>query len=135
MDETRWKKRFDNFERAYARFKEVFVDRDPEGLSEIEQTGGVQRFEFTFELAWKTLKDYLEYQGNALQDLNPRPVIKEAFATKILRDGKIWIAMLESRNRLSHTYNEMNFRREVQTIAQSYAPALEEFYQYFKARL
>lgn len=70
-------------------------EKDVDEMSDLEKEGVVQRFEYTFELAWKTLKDYLVYSGVVLDQITPRKVIKEAFAAKIIDDGQIWIDMLE----------------------------------------
>jgi len=72
--------------------------------NELEIQGIIQSFEFSFELAWKTLKDYLESQGVSAS--YPREVIKTAFRYEILKDGAIWLEMLEKRNLLAHTYDE-----------------------------
>jgi nucleotidyltransferase substrate binding protein (TIGR01987 family) len=135
MEDVRWKQRFENFEKAYRLFREIFVDGNPQELSDLEQTGGVQRFEFTFELAWKTLKDYLIHQGVGTDELTARPTIKEGFAARILTDGKTWIDMLETRNKLAHTYDEQTFRHEIKRIVTHYPPAFEQLYTYLKARL
>ncbi|MEQ6389282.1 HI0074 family nucleotidyltransferase substrate-binding subunit [Bacillaceae bacterium S4-13-58] len=65
----------------------------------------IQRFEFTYELSWKILKAYLEYNG-LLEVSSPRRTIKEAFKEKMIKDGDNWLKMLEDRNRTSHTYDE-----------------------------
>ncbi len=101
--DIRWKQRFDNFDRSVALLREPFgvgVDK----LSLLEKEGVVQRFEVALKLAWKTLKDYLEYQGVEISPVTPRNVIKEAFSAKIIVDGQVWIDMLDHRNLLSHTY-------------------------------
>src|SRR5947209_12114929 len=95
--DIRWKQRFHNFDRAYVLLREA-LERKPEALSMLEKEGVVQRFEYTFELAWKTLKDYLEAGGLVISPLTPRQVIKEAFAAKVVSDGGIWVRMLDNRN-------------------------------------
>lgn len=66
--------------------------------------GTIQRFEFTYELAWKLAKAILNYNG--IEADNPRMVLKEAFKAKIIKDGTAWIDMLEDRNKTSHIYDE-----------------------------
>ena len=78
----RWKQRFDNFESAFNLLKEAF-EKDITEMSDLEKEGVVRRFEYNFELAWKTLKDYLVYSGIVFDQITPRRVIKEAFAAKI----------------------------------------------------
>ncbi len=116
-NEVRWKQRFENFSRAFKLLQEAF-DRDPEGMSDLEKEGAIQRFEYTFELAWKTLMDYLIYSGVAFDQITPRSVIKEAFAAKVIKDGQVWIDMLEQRNLMSHTYDDESFRVAFNSIAE-----------------
>lgn len=85
---------------------------------ELQRAGLIQSFEFTFELAWKTLKDYLAKQGIDAQF--PRDVIKQAFATQLIEDGTQWIQMLDKRNELTHTYNEKQAQKAIQTIRENY---------------
>ena len=108
---------------------------DTENLSELEKEGTVQRFEFTLELAWKTLKDYLEASGVAMSPVTPKLVLKEAFAAEIIRDGQLWIDMLGTRNEMSHRYDEAAFDEAVQEISDSYMTAFEELYGFFQHRV
>ena len=96
----------------------------------IEIAGLVQSFEFTFELGWKTIKDYLYEQGIDTQ--YPRQTIKEAFKTSIITDGHEWMEMLEKRNELSHTYNNDVAQQAVEKIVHHYYPAIDKVYVYFK---
>ena len=68
--------------------------------------GTLQRFEFTFQLAWKTLKDYIEYQGNTVNTGSPREIIQLAFKQGYIGNGELWISMMLDRNSLSHLYDE-----------------------------
>jgi nucleotidyltransferase substrate binding protein (TIGR01987 family) len=131
--DIRWKQRFFNFNRAFALLREAF-DRGPAVLSMLEREGAIQRFEYTFELAWKVLKDYLEEEGAIVVPLTPRQVIKDAFAAGILADGQTWIEMLDQRNLLSHNYNEQVFIKAVDAIAQRYLPALAAMHAWFAAK-
>ncbi len=91
-----------------------------EGISDLAIDGVLHRFEFTFELAWKTMKDYLEYQGITGKIGSPREIIKEAFAAGIIEDGEIWIKMMLSRNELSHLYDEEASREIYDNIKENY---------------
>ena len=102
--EIRWEYRFANFRRAYVLLSGAFDD-GVEALSQLEREGVIQRFEYTFELAWLTLKDRLEYDGVALTTVTPRNVIRQAFHAKLIADGDAWIDMLTDRNLMSHTYD------------------------------
>ncbi len=99
--DIRWQQRFQNFEKAFLLLSDA-LENSPG--SKLEKEGVIQRFEYTFELAWKTMKDYLNFGG--ITSHLPRDVIKEAFAHNLIDNGQIWIEMLESRNILSHTYDE-----------------------------
>ena len=127
----RWQQRFENFERAFTLLREAF-EKDVAEMSDLEKEGVVQRFEYTFELAWKTLKDYLVYSGIAFDQITPRRVIKEAFAAKIIKDGQTWIDMLEQWNLMSHTYDKETFDGVIQNIIQRYFAALEQIFTWLK---
>lgn len=125
--DIRWKQRFQNFERSF-----IFLSKSCklEVYDELQGAGLVQSFEFTFELAWKTLKDYLQEQGLEVQF--PREVIKQAFAAQLIEDGTLWIEMLDKRNELTHTYNQEQAKKAVQTIRNHYFPPIEQVYQVMK---
>ncbi len=131
--DLRWKQRFHNFDRAFRLLGEP-VERGVATLSDLEKEGMIQRFEYVFELAWKTLKDYLDYEGRTFSPVTPRSVIKEAFAAQILSDGQVWIDMLDQRNLLSHTYDAKTFDDAVQTISRRYFPAIEQLHGWLSAR-
>jgi nucleotidyltransferase substrate binding protein (TIGR01987 family) len=128
--DTRWKQRFQNFEKAFL-FFETTVDK--ESYTPIEIGGLVQAFEFTFELGWKTIKDYLYEQG--LNTSYPREAIKEGFQTQIIEDGHTWLHMLEKRNELSHTYNASVAEQAVEIIKHQYYPAIDQVYQFLKGKV
>lgn len=96
------------FSNAYERLKEALKEEE----SEIVIDGALHRFEFTFELAWKSLKDYLEYMGLTEKTGSPREIIQQAFKQGIIQDGETWINMMLARNTLSHMYDE-NMSRDV----------------------
>ncbi len=128
--DIRWKQRFDNFDRAFVLLREA-VERGPASLSMLEKEGVIQRFEYSFELAWKTVKDFLEQGGLIISPVTPRQVLKDAYAAKVLRDGQVWIDMLDHRNLLSHTYDSSIFAKAVEAIAGRYLPAMTELHAYF----
>lgn len=133
--DIRWKQRFGNFDRACGLLEEALRTRAPESFSDLEKEGLVQRFEYTFELAWKTLKDYLEYTGVVLEQVTPRHVIRQAFSARILEDGQGWIDMLEHRNLLSHRYDRQTFDRAVAAIAGTYLGALQKVRAWLREKL
>ncbi len=124
----RWLYRFDNFQRACALLREAIDQKDGKGLSQLEKEGVIQRFEYSMELAWKTLKDYLEYQNVVIPQITPRSTIREAFAAKIIRNGQVWMDALDARNKMSHTYDLKQFENVIEDIKEYYLPAMEELY-------
>lgn len=123
--DIRWQQRFDNFDRALSLLKDA-LSRGPSALNQLEKEGAVQRFEYTLELAWKTIKDYLEQSGVVLSAVTPRQVIKDAFAARLLTDGQTWIDMIDHRNLLSHTYDPANFEEAVDAIHGRYLAAFKQ---------
>lgn len=132
--DIRWKQRFESYERALLRLRAA-LESGVSNLSELEQEGTIQRFEVTLELAWKLLKDYLEFQGIRLTPVTPRQVVEEALAARVLPDGQVWIDMLEHRNLLAHTYSQHEFGRAILTLEARYFPALEALYSLFQSKL
>jgi nucleotidyltransferase substrate binding protein (TIGR01987 family) len=133
--DIRWKQRFKNFERGFILLRSALDESELESFNELELEGLIQRFEYTFELAWKTLKDYLEYAGIILEQVTPRSVIKAAFAAKIIADGQAWIDMLAHRNLMSHVYDSKNIKEATVAIKNSYLGVLEELYLFFKENM
>ena len=123
--DIRWRQRFQNLKKAYTQFEAAIKDFDR--LSVLEKEGLIQRFEYTFELSWKTLRDYLESQGISVQ--YPREVIKTAFQYDIIRDGDLWMDMLENRNLMSHTYDEERFKVAVAKIKDGFYDAVTQVYK------
>ena len=123
-EDIRWKQRFQNFKKAYAQFSDAVARIDT--LSVLEKEGMVQRFEYTFELAWKTVKDFLEAKN--VDARYPREVIKKAFEYGIIENGETWLEMLEQRNLMAHTYSEEIFAKAVQLICKKYYQAIAQVY-------
>ena len=126
--DIRWQQRLVNFERALSLLREAMAN-GPEALNQLEKEGVIQRFEYCFELAWKTTKDYMEANGFVFDLVMPRQILKAAYAAKLLDDGETWIAMLDHRNLLSHTYNPIVFEQAVEAIQQRYLPGLEQLHR------
>jgi nucleotidyltransferase substrate binding protein (TIGR01987 family) len=127
--DIRWRQRFENFDRALGLLREALADGQ-EKLSPLEQEGAAQRLEYTLELAWKCMKDYLEESGVSIIPSTPRQVIKEAFVAKIISDGQVWIDMLNHRNLLSHTYDFTIFEDAIRSTVERYLPALQSLHQF-----
>jgi len=126
--DIRWQQRFQNFDRALGLLRSALAGKQIEDYNELETEGLVQRFEYTFELAWKTVKDYLEYSGVVLTQITPAAVIKEAFAAKLISDGELWMEMLKRRNVMSHTYDFQQFQAAVAAIHARYLTAFEQLH-------
>ena len=129
--DIRWKQRFQNFDRAFVLLRDA-MEKGPSALNQLEKEGVIQRFEYCFELAWKTVKDYLEEGGLVIATITPRQVLKDAFAAKILEDGQVWIDMLDHRNLLSHTYNLFNFEKAVEAIHSRYLSAFAQLHEFLQ---
>jgi len=110
----------DKLEQAFGRLKEAL----PEVRDDLDRDGVIQRFEFTVELLWKTLKIILAYQG--VECASPRRCIKEAFRAGLIEDDEILLDMLEDRNRSSHIYDEATAEEIFERIAKVYIPVLEK---------
>ncbi len=98
---------------------------------ELYRDGLIQRFEFTVELAWKSIKDYLEDQGSTISIATPRAILKEAFAAGIIQDADVWNQILTARNVTSHVYDEKTADDVASQICSEFMPflkALREFY-------
>ena len=132
--DIRWRQRFENFDRALGLLTQA-LERGQKNLSPLEQEGAAQRLEYTLELAWKCMKDYLEDSGISISPATPRQVIKEAFAAKIIPDGQIWIDMLNHRNLLSHTYDFTVFEEAIQATEARYLQALQMLHRFFSQEL
>ena len=130
--DIRWLQRFENFSKACALLAEITVC-EPAKTPAIVREGFIQRFEITFDLAWKTAKDFMEFEGLHVQS-TPRTVIKEAFAANIITDGQAFIDMLEARNLMSHRYDEETFNAIFLKIKQDFYPALEKFRESLEER-
>lgn len=128
-EDIRWKQRFQNFKRAFFLLEEA-LENGADPLNQLEKEGVIQRFEYCFELAWKTIKDYMESCGSNFATVTPKAVLKDAFQAKLINDGQVWIDMLNHRNLLSHTYNFANFEEAVNAIYFRYLAALRDIYEF-----
>lgn len=103
--DIRWIQRLNNYKKALTSLQEASILADERELSKLEKQGVIQGFEFTHELAWKTLKDFLESRGQ--QNIyGSKDATRLAFKLGIIHDGEVWMKMIEYRNRTVHTYNE-----------------------------
>lgn len=118
-NEYRWLQRLQNLNKAFQRLEAACAQ---DTYNDLERAGLVQTYAFTFELAWKTLKDKLNYEGYEVQ--SPREVIKQAFASDLIEDVDTWLSALEIRNLFIHTYQEEIALQALALIKESYYPML-----------
>jgi nucleotidyltransferase substrate binding protein (TIGR01987 family) len=129
-EKPRWMYRFDNFKNAFFLLREaVYKIKEKEiELSQLEKEGVIQRFEYTWELTWKVLKDYLEYTGVILETITPASTIKTAISVNMIKNGDIWMEALDSRNKMSHTYDFKKFEEIILQIQNHYYFEIEDLY-------
>jgi nucleotidyltransferase substrate binding protein (TIGR01987 family) len=128
--DVRWQQRLENFKKATAQLS-VFIEQQE--LNKLEQQGLIQCFEYTFELGWKTLKDYLQAEGQTAN--TPRSVIQQAFQVGLITAGHSWIDALEKRNYLAHSYNEEYAAMAEKLIRNVYYPMLQQAQKSLEARV
>ena len=115
-NDIRWEQRFSNYKKALSQLKKFF---DKDELSELEEQGLIQSFEYTYELGWNMLKDFLEFKGQT-EIYGSRDAISKAFQLGLIRDGEGWMDMYKSRTQTSHTYNEKTAAEVVEAILSGY---------------
>ena len=119
---NRFDERKKDFNSAYQRLEEALQVEQ----NDVVIDGVLYRFEFTFELAWKTIKDYLEYMGISEGTGSPRENIKMAFQQQIISDGELWIENMLDRNSLTHLYDEEKSREIYEKIKNKYIYAFKD---------
>ncbi len=123
--DIRWLQRFDNFAKACARLLEITDTMEYDVLSELEKEGLIQRFEYTFELAWKVLQDYMRYLGFQFQT-GPNTTLQLAFENGLIKDHDRWRKMAKARILTSYIYNEGEADEIAKSIYSDYAFLLRE---------
>lgn len=113
-----------NLKKAYLRLKEVSDMYD--GKNDIIRDSLIQRFEFTYELTHKTLKEFMKYLGVTLENSFPRTIYKKAYVNNLISDDSVWINLLEDRNCISHIYNESLADEIAKRIVDKYVDAIGE---------
>ena len=116
----RWLYRFDNYKRAFGLLREAMETLEVRELTQLEKEGVIQRFEYTWELAWKLIKDYLEHEGIVLDKITPASVLRAALQAKVIDHGERWMQALDARNKMSHTYDFDVFEATIQEIQKTY---------------
>jgi len=127
MDEDiRWKQRFQNYKKALTTLKNAAELAASRELTDLEKQGTIQSFEFTFELAWNVMKDYLEEQG-ITGIIGSKNAIRYAFNKGLIDDGEVWMDMVKDRNVASHVYDEETAEELFTAIKNIYYPELNKF--------
>lgn len=130
MTDIRWILRFSNYKAAFNQLEDALAR---ESLNQLEQEGLIQRFEYTFELGWKTLKDYLEERGFA-ELVGSKAAIRTAFANGIISNGQTWMEMITDRNLTSHLYDSSVADQIAKNIRSRYYKAFKELLNFLEAK-
>jgi nucleotidyltransferase substrate binding protein (TIGR01987 family) len=120
--DIRWQQRFSNYKRALSQLDEFMETKK---LNKLEKQGLIQAFEYTHELAWKTLADFLKHKGN-MEIYGSKDATREAFNLGLIFDGDLWMDMINNRNLTSHTYNEETAETIIKNIQEFYYKAFHQ---------
>ncbi|MBS4072118.1 MAG: nucleotidyltransferase substrate binding protein [Algoriphagus sp.] len=120
--DVRWKQRLQNFKRAFIQLEKAVKTPD---LNELERQGLIKAFEFTYELAWTTLKDYLIEMGYT-ELMGSKDTFRQAFQLGLISDGDSWMEMVKSRNLTSHTYNQDTAESIEEDVITTYYPLIKQ---------
>ncbi len=126
-EDVRWQQRFANYKKALERLSSAVSLANERELSELEEQGVIKSFEYTHELAWNVMKDYLEYQGS-VNLRGSRDAIREAFKFNLVEKGELWMSTLKSRQETVHTYNEPMAKSVLELIKDQYLPIFVDFH-------
>jgi nucleotidyltransferase substrate binding protein (TIGR01987 family) len=124
-EDIRWIQRFNNFNKALAQLTEAVELSKQRKLSKLEEQGLIQAFEYTHELAWNTLKDFLENRG-VKNIFGSKDATRAAFKTDLIDEGEVWMQMIESRNLTTHTYDEATATKIIAAVIDSYFAEFEK---------
>ncbi len=132
--DIRWQQRFANYGRAMQNLGEAVALATERPLSNLEQQGLIQAFEFTHELGWNVLKDFLEFKG-ITGLIGSRDASRSAFKNELVTDGQAWMDMIKARNQTSHTYNLDVANEVAHAILTRFYPAFVALRQTLSAHL
>ena len=128
----RWEQKLNSYRKALGRLVEVVNVMKVRQLNDFEADGLIQRFEFTFELAWKLMKSYADYQGADKEIMGSRDAVRWAFENKLIEDSDVWMEMIKRRNDTSHNYDEDTAADVVVRVKDAYLHAFVGFYDKMK---
>lgn len=126
--DDRWQQRLQNLNRSYECFERACSIAAPD---EVYRAGILQFFQMSFELAWKTLKDKLAYDG--IDAASPREVIKKSFAAGLIEAPDTWLLALQTRNLFTHVYDESSAEQALQQVKEVFHPMLKQCVQHLNA--
>ena len=129
-EDIRWQQRFANYQLALQQLDTFF---EPPALNDREQQGLIKAFEYTFELAWNSLRDLLRSQGNSTL-LGSRDTLRVAFRLGLIEDGETWMLMIQDRNLTSHTYNRSTAEAIAANIVDRYLPCFKDLHARLQQR-
>ncbi|RHJ77011.1 nucleotidyltransferase substrate binding protein [Parabacteroides sp. AM08-6] len=130
--DIRWKQRFQNFEKAFLRLEEAIRIVKGEPDNALLQAGLIQTYEFTFELGWKTLKDFLEAEGFIVP--SPKATLRQAYQSGYIKNGDRWLKALNDRNLTAHTYDDEIATEVIKDIQEKYFFLLKDLYVWLKTQ-
>ena len=125
----RWEQKLDSYRKALGCLAEVINVMKVRQLNDFEADGLIQRFEFTFELAWKLMKSYADYQGTDKEIMSSRDAVRWAFENKLIEDSDVWMEMIKRRNDTSHNYDEDTAADVIVCVKDVYFQAFVYFYE------
>lgn len=132
-EDIRWKQRFDNYGKALQELRESLQLAQTRPLSKLEKQGVIQGFEYTHELAWNFLKDYLQYQGH-VGLIGSRDTTREAFKRGLIANGETWMEMIKARNLTSHAYDKATAEEIYAAITARFIAEFEQAHTAFARR-
>ena len=124
--------KIENYHHAVAQLEQAVAIYRKEQSDSLYRDGLIQRFEFTVELAWKSLKEYLEDQGSVLAVASPRAVLKDAYAAGVILDAEMWDEIIRSRNVTSHVYDEQTAIEVADRVCTTYLPVLQKLDNFYR---
>lgn len=131
--DIRWHQRLKSFQKALFQLKQSVSLSKEKKLTGLETQGLIKAFEFTYELSWKVMKDFFNYQGNS-DIMGARDAIRESFKSGLIDQGESWMEMIKSRNQTSHCYNEDTAYLIAEKITHTYLDLFLDFETKIKAR-
>lgn len=124
-EDIRWRQRYNHFAQALEQLEKAVELSRQRPLTELEEQGIIQAFEYTHELAWNVLKDFLEEKQGIRNLYGSKDSTREAFKRGLIENGEAWMDMIKSRNLTSHTYNRDVAKDIADKISHRYFPEFQ----------